>query len=1045
MRFVTAKYRLPLAFLLTLTLSLITNTTKANSYNVYVGEPFSLPIPKSPVSNGFINSYAFSSSSSKVDVDPNTGFSTVTSYFDGTVRLECHYQYIYLVNGKYYKTASSYDYHMVSCRSNNITISSSKSTMNVGEQMSLSYRFDNESYRSRATVKWKSSSSAVSVSNNGVVTALSPGKATITATSNLGSNTASITIEVQKLDPTHVTITTSQNSVYCDEGLQLRATVYPSGASQSVTWEIPNNKSNTATLSSSGYLRGVSAGSVTVKATAENGVYTTKEFRVVEPQFSKSGTTPQPGETNQSVFIQPSVSFSHDLYTGTNYSSIALNNADKGDKIDGTVSISGKNIKFIPTKALLPQTNYILTIPANAVKNKWGTHYASNINLSFKTGNYEKLTLSTSNSNRFLAKGDKISLTTNKSNAKIYYTIDGSTPTANSRLYNGTIIFENDIKLRAVAIGDGYENSNILSHDYYLTNVRVEETYPNENVVLFNYNDVNPYISFSNRIEADKSINEITVIKDNKEKIKGEIIVADSTVFFIPDEPLESGCTYKVSVPDQAIVTYLGEPNSATSWTFCTGDYYKAISASYNTAAAIRTNGSLLTWGDIYKSGNTADGSYVNEERSVPETFIDSDVAKVSVGFMHSAVIKQDNSLWMWGRQYCGELGNNSTDGYANPIKIMENVKDVSCGVQSTAIVKNDNTLWMVGRNDFGQIGDGSLITRKAPVQIMSDVESACAGWCTSYAVKTDGTLYAWGRNDRGQVGDGTTENRLEPVKIMENVAFIAYASSETYTTAVVKKDGTLCIWGHDRSEPITIAEEVSCAMVVNDMIEYITTDGSLHRFSNGTSVNVATKSTDVVAYGTYSIILKKDGSVWSCTDELNEKLLDGRKYSELAGLQFRSSVINMNVETKNVIIQKPIAIDADYETLIWESDNEDVVSVSDRGVLYAHTKGKAYITATINDNNNNSYSTTCKVIVGDMENSIDYSTANNSPVKIWAKDNTLFISGIKTGESVCVYSTAGEIIDSFVADDNNITRPINTNGVIIVKIKDISTKVLNR
>ena len=138
----------------------------------------------------------------------------------------------------------------------------------------------------------------------------------------------------------------------------------------------------------------------------------------------------------------------------------------------------------------------------------------------------------------------------------------------------------------------------------------------------------------------------------------------------------------------------------------------------------------------------------------------------------------------------------------------------------STFVIKADNSLWAFGRNGSGQLGDGTLNDRTSPVHILDSVADVIPCGDMTYALKTDGALYAWGRNDGAAhfLGDGTTENRLSPVRIMEDVVSVHPFSS--YTFAINAK-GELWGWGYnangelgdgsvtDRTSPVRITDGV--------------------------------------------------------------------------------------------------------------------------------------------------------------------------------------------------------------------------------------------
>ncbi len=92
----------------------------------------------------------------------------------------------------------------------------------------------------------------------------------------------------------------------------------------------------------------------------------------------------------------------------------------------------------------------------------------------------------------------------------------------------------------------------------------------------------------------------------------------------------------------------------------------------------------------------------------------------------------------------------------------------IAAGHDHTLWVKANGTLWAWGDNDYGQLGDGTITDRLFPVQIGADNNwvAISAGYFHSLGLKSDGTLWAWGLNNIGQLGDGTTTNRTSPVQI---------------------------------------------------------------------------------------------------------------------------------------------------------------------------------------------------------------------------------------------------------------------------------------
>jgi len=177
-----------------------------------------------------------------------------------------------------------------------------------------------------------------------------------------------------------------------------------------------------------------------------------------------------------------------------------------------------------------------------------------------------------------------------------------------------------------------------------------------------------------------------------------------------------------------------------------------------------------------------------------PKKIMDNAVA-VSAGQLHSLAIKADGSLWAWGDNSGGQVGDGTKKDRYAPYKVMDHAVAAVAGYWHSLAIKSDGSLWAWGYNSDGQLGDGTVETRAAPVKIMDSVVAAAAGHAHTLAVKSDGGLWAWGFDYSGQLGDGvsTADNRLSPVKVMDSVQAV---TAEGNYTMVMKKDGSVWGWG---------------------------------------------------------------------------------------------------------------------------------------------------------------------------------------------------------------------------------------------------------
>ena len=198
------------------------------------------------------------------------------------------------------------------------------------------------------------------------------------------------------------------------------------------------------------------------------------------------------------------------------------------------------------------------------------------------------------------------------------------------------------------------------------------------------------------------------------------------------------------------------------------------ISGSGNWRSGIKADGTLWVWG---YNGNGVLGqnqaqpqiSGVSSPIQVPGT----DWHKVLTGsqVLQAGAIKVDGTLWMWGSNVKGELGQNNTTYYSSPVQIpgtyWANGRFMN---ESVILSKTDGTLWAMGNGASGQLGLNNETNYSSPTQVGTDtnwdIDKFAGGWNNVIATKTDGTLWGWGQNGQGQLSQNSTIQYSSPTQI---------------------------------------------------------------------------------------------------------------------------------------------------------------------------------------------------------------------------------------------------------------------------------------
>jgi alpha-tubulin suppressor-like RCC1 family protein len=238
--------------------------------------------------------------------------------------------------------------------------------------------------------------------------------------------------------------------------------------------------------------------------------------------------------------------------------------------------------------------------------------------------------------------------------------------------------------------------------------------------------------------------------------------------------------------------------------TIAGGNNWKSVAVGQAFHVAIKNDLTLWTWGGGSFDGVLGDNTIVQRSSPVQTIAGGANWTDAECGVGHIIARKNTGQIWLWGYNYYGQLGDGTTVSKSSPVQTVAsatNWKFVDAGYMNSAAIKEDGTLWTWGRNDIGELGDGTVLHKSSPVQTVAggtDWKSVSSGRRFSAAIKTDGTLWTWGNNYRGQLGDGTIIDRSSPVQtIAGGTNWLKLGRfNRVAAAAAIKTDGTLWTWG---------------------------------------------------------------------------------------------------------------------------------------------------------------------------------------------------------------------------------------------------------
>ena len=462
------------------------------------------------------------------------------------------------------------------------------------------------------------------------------------------------------------------------------------------------------------------------------------------------------------------------------------------------------------------------------------------------------------------ASAQSVTLSTVTTSAPIRFTTDGSAVATTSTAYSGSIPVDSPTTVRAVAIREGWTASDEASATYLLpapgaiappTISPAAGTYATERVIAF-------------AAPAGASVRYTLDGTDPTERsalfVRGFVLDRSATVkarafkpWFLPSSVttavftiqapattatpsispaggrFTTGRIVTISGPAGATLRYTtdgtdpatGSPAIASGGTVAVDramvvkvrawqsglaasvvrreDYVitGAIAAGSQFSMVLKADGSVWTWG-ANDSGQLGDGTLVNKP-GVPATPVLTGAVGIAAGAGHALALKADGTVWAWGSNGAGQVGGTPFNNRPSPQQVLglSDVIAIAASLEDSYALKSDGTVWAWGENDYGQIGDGTTGSKSTPTLVsgLGGVSSIAAGDKFAVAIVSHGAgaghVWAWGANFEGQLGDGTTISRASPHPVA-GTALVTSISAGGYRVGARTNGSELLLWG---------------------------------------------------------------------------------------------------------------------------------------------------------------------------------------------------------------------------------------------------------
>lgn len=288
--------------------------------------------------------------------------------------------------------------------------------------------------------------------------------------------------------------------------------------------------------------------------------------------------------------------------------------------------------------------------------------------------------------------------------------------------------------------------------------------------------------------------------------------------------------------------------------------FKKRLYAGDNHNLVLKGDGTVWAWGQN-NYGQLGDGTTANRHEQVQVPGL-TQVKEIAATSRSSYALKSDGTVWVWGLNTNGQLGLGNTINQLSPVQIPElaDVVQISCGSQHCLALKKDGSVWAWGYNANGVVGDGTANNYKTtPTQVtgLPRIAQVFAGENWSMALTTDGDLWAWGLNNYGNFGNNATSTTAQktPLLIASLSGFSRFVAGQANSIIAQKDDGKMYVWGLNNNAQLGI--------------------GHANNLRTPTPAPLLDKFEDIMTTqsATHCFAVREDGSLWAWGNGIYGKL----------------------------------------------------------------------------------------------------------------------------------------------------------------------------